>query len=61
MFSEALVRDGEILAVELVARDKESTSSIGGVIFVGAVRYDALRKVYDARQTSTSRLVSDTR
>ncbi|CAG0897093.1 unnamed protein product [Cyprideis torosa] len=58
IFSDTLVRDGEILAVELVAKDKESCGVIGGTIFVGAIRYDALRKVYDARQSGTSRLAS---
>lgn len=42
-----MVRDGEMVCVELVASDKDG--SVQGVIFLGSIRYDALKKVYDAR------------
>jgi hypothetical protein len=52
VFSDILVRDGEMVCVELVAKDHDG--SIQGVIFLGSIRYDALKKVYDARQSSLS-------
>lgn len=36
-----------MVCVELVASDKDG--SVQGVIFLGSIRYDALKKVYDAR------------
>lgn len=42
-----MVRDGEMVCVELVANDRDGT--VQGVIFLGSIRYDALKKVYDAR------------
>lgn len=36
-----------------MAKDHEA-GSIQGVIFLGSIRYDALKKVYDARQSSLS-------
>lgn len=42
-----MVRDGEMVCVELVASDRDG--SVQGVIFLGSIRYDALKKVYDAR------------
>lgn len=47
VFHDILVRDGEMVCVELVASDREGT--IQGVIFLGSIRYDALKKVYDSR------------
>jgi Uncharacterized conserved protein (DUF2045) len=52
VFQDILVRDGEMVCVELVAKDKDGTNQ--GVIFLGSIRYDALKKVYDARQSSLS-------
>jgi hypothetical protein len=52
VFQDILVRDGEMVCVELVAKDHDG--SIQGVIFLGSIRYDALKKVYDARQSSLS-------
>lgn len=42
-----MVRDGEMVCVELVANDRDGT--VQGVIFLGSIRYDALKRVYDAR------------
>jgi hypothetical protein len=36
-----------MVCVELVAADRDG--AIQGVIFLGSIRYDALKKVYDAR------------
>lgn len=47
VFCDILVRDGEMVCVELVASDREG--AVQGVIFLGSIRYDALKKVYDAR------------
>lgn len=52
VFCDILVRDGEMVCVELVASDREG--AIQGVIFLGSIRYDALKKVYDARVCSSS-------
>ncbi|KAG4068190.1 hypothetical protein HA402_008831 [Bradysia odoriphaga] len=56
VFSDILVRDGEMVCVELVANDRDG--SVQGVIFLGSIRYDALKKVYDARQSSLSSKVA---
>ncbi|XP_032586637.1 uncharacterized protein KIAA0930 homolog isoform X2 [Drosophila mojavensis] len=56
VFSDILVRDGEMVCVELVANDKDG--AVQGVIFLGSIRYDALKKVYDARQSSLSSKVA---
>lgn len=36
-----------MVCVELVASDKDGT--LQGVLFLGSIRYEALRNVYDAR------------
>ncbi|XP_055600536.1 uncharacterized protein LOC129749554 isoform X1 [Uranotaenia lowii] len=56
VFHDILVRDGEMVCVELVASDRDG--SVQGVIFLGSIRYDALKKVYDARQSSLSSKVA---
>ncbi|KAF0291693.1 uncharacterized protein FJT64_010268 [Amphibalanus amphitrite] len=53
-FTDIVVRDGEMVSVELVARDR--TAALQCVIFLGSVRYDALRRVYDARTSLTTRM-----
>lgn len=52
VFCDILVRDGEMVCVELVASDREG--AVQGVIFLGSIRYDALKKVYDARVSASS-------
>ncbi|XP_023213910.1 uncharacterized protein KIAA0930 homolog [Centruroides sculpturatus] len=47
VFQDIVVRDGEIVCVELLATDREGT--LQGVIFLGSIRYEALKRVYDAR------------
>ena len=46
-FGDIVVRDGEMVSVELTAADRHGR--VQGVIFLGAVRYEVLKKVYDAR------------
>lgn len=47
VFQDLIVRDSESVAVELTARDRKGHFS--GVIFLGSVKYDALKRVYDGR------------
>uniref|UniRef100_T1JHT7 Uncharacterized protein n=1 Tax=Strigamia maritima TaxID=126957 RepID=T1JHT7_STRMM len=54
IFCDIMVRDGEMVCVELVAGDKDGT--IQGVIFQGSIRYEALKRVYDARTSLTSKM-----
>lgn len=48
IFGDIIVRDGEMVCVELVAKDPLS-SSIKSVLFLGSVRYELLKQVYDTR------------
>merc|ERR1740128_90477 len=58
-FEDIQVRDGEMVAVELVARDCKG--SIEAVLSLGCVHYDSVRRVYDARQSqSVSQRLSQT-
>ena len=45
------VRDGEMVAVELVATDHKG--SIEAVLSLGCVQYDCVRRVYEARASQT--------
>lgn len=54
VFGDIMVRDGEMVCVELVANDRDGT--VQGVIFLGSIRYDALKKVYDARVSIHSKV-----
>nr|XP_018909352.1 PREDICTED: uncharacterized protein LOC109038664 isoform X1 [Bemisia tabaci] len=54
VFCDIFVRDGEMVCVELVASDHEG--SVQSVIFLGSIRYDALKKVYDARMSLSSKM-----
>jgi hypothetical protein len=44
-FNEMIVKEGEMVCVELVAND----GRIRKVLFLGSISYEALKKVYDAR------------
>ena len=46
-FADQIVRDSEMVCVELVAKDRHG--KFQGVIFVGSIQYDSLKRVYDAR------------
>ncbi|XP_067118926.1 uncharacterized protein KIAA0930 homolog isoform X2 [Centruroides vittatus] len=54
VFQDIVVRDGEIVCVELLATDREGT--LQGVIFLGSIRYEALKRVYDARASLSTRV-----
>jgi len=41
------VRDGEMVCVELVATDRDH--GFQAVLFLGSIRYEALKRVYDSR------------
>jgi hypothetical protein len=53
-FAEQIVRDSEMVCVELVAKDKHG--KFQGVLFVGSIHYDALKRVYDARASLSHRV-----
>lgn len=40
-----IVNEGQMVCVELVANDGKKTR----VLFLGSIKYEALKKVYDAR------------
>ncbi|XP_059154419.1 uncharacterized protein KIAA0930 homolog isoform X2 [Physella acuta] len=54
VFQDMIVRDSESVAVELTANDKQG--SFNGVLFLGSVKYDALKRVYDSRASLTQKL-----
>ncbi|XP_013401419.1 uncharacterized protein KIAA0930 homolog isoform X3 [Lingula anatina] len=56
IFSDIIIRDSEMVCVELVASDRMGEHH--GVIFLGSVRYDALRRVYDTRASLSHRMAS---
>ncbi|XP_061705983.1 uncharacterized protein KIAA0930 homolog isoform X1 [Cydia pomonella] len=56
VFSDMVVRDGEMVCVELVARGRGA--DVLAVLFLGSIRYDALSRVYDSRQSSLSTKVA---
>uniref|UniRef100_A0A9J2PSW1 SLED domain-containing protein n=2 Tax=Ascaris TaxID=6251 RepID=A0A9J2PSW1_ASCLU len=51
IFSDVIVRDGECVCVELVARDRYKNRE--AVIFLGSIRYEVLKQVYDTRASTT--------
>ncbi|CAD6187573.1 unnamed protein product [Caenorhabditis auriculariae] len=51
VFQDVVVRDGECVCVELIARDRQSTRE--AVIFLGSIRYEILKQVYDTKASST--------
>jgi len=46
-FADIVVRDSEMVCVELVATDKGG--DFQAVIFIGSIRYEALRTVFESR------------
>ncbi|KAG1654752.1 hypothetical protein GQR58_024837 [Nymphon striatum] len=53
VFGDIIVRDGEMVCVELLASDKHG--SIQSVVFLGSIRYEALKRVYDARTSASTK------
>ncbi len=47
VFSDVIVRDGECVCVELVVKDRYRQWE--SVVFLGSIRYEVLKQVYDAR------------
>ncbi len=47
MFSDIVVRDGECVCVELVAKDRYNHRE--SAVFLGSIRYEVLKQVYDTR------------
>lgn len=56
VFCDIVVRDGEMVCVELVARGRGGSAQ--AVIFLGSIRYDTLTRVYDSRVSLTSSLLT---
>lgn len=46
------MRDSEFVAVELTASDKQG--SFQSVLFIGSVKYEALKQTYDSRVSSNT-------
>ncbi|KAK3727721.1 hypothetical protein RRG08_032678 [Elysia crispata] len=54
VFQDLIVRDSESVAVELTASDKQGLFT--GTLFLGSVKYSALKQVYDGRASLTQKL-----
>ncbi|KAI9557866.1 hypothetical protein GHT06_014617 [Daphnia sinensis] len=54
VYDDMLVRDGEMVCVELVATNRRGIPQ--GVLFLGSIRYEALKKVYDSRASLGTRV-----
>ncbi|XP_067936239.1 uncharacterized protein KIAA0930-like isoform X2 [Watersipora subatra] len=52
VFEDIVIRDSEMVCVELVATDRHG--DFQAVIFIGSIRYEALRNVFDSKQSSLS-------
>uniref|UniRef100_A0A914XRD3 Uncharacterized protein n=1 Tax=Plectus sambesii TaxID=2011161 RepID=A0A914XRD3_9BILA len=51
VFNDVIVRDGECVCVELVARDRYRHRE--SAVFLGSIRYEVLKQVYDTRASNT--------
>ncbi|XP_038053649.1 uncharacterized protein KIAA0930 homolog isoform X3 [Patiria miniata] len=56
VFGDVTVDEGQLICVEVVAAEKEG--QYRSVIFLGSVRYESLRRVYEARASMTSRVAA---
>ncbi|CAF0928585.1 unnamed protein product [Brachionus calyciflorus] len=52
-FNEMIVKEGEMVCVELIAGHE----SFRKVLFLGSIKYEALKKVYDARASTGAKIV----
>ena len=50
VFGDVMVEEGQLICVEVVAAEKQG--HYRSVIFLGSVRYESLRRVYEARVSS---------
>ena len=53
-FCEMIIKEGQAVCVELVARNPMLNKP--RVLFLGSIKYEALKKVYDARVKLRSKL-----
>lgn len=51
VFNDIIVQEGECVCVELVCHDRYRANE--AVIFLGSIRYDVLKKLYDTRSSGT--------
>ncbi|CAK5078786.1 unnamed protein product [Meloidogyne enterolobii] len=51
VFNDMIIGEGECICVELIARDRNR--NVEAVIFLGSIRYDILKKLYDSRNSGT--------
>ncbi|KAI1732098.1 hypothetical protein Ddc_00950 [Ditylenchus destructor] len=51
VFNDVIVQEGECVCVELVCHDRYRSAE--AVIFLGSIRYDVLKKLYDSRSSGT--------
>ncbi|XP_072034034.1 LOW QUALITY PROTEIN: uncharacterized protein KIAA0930 homolog [Amphiura filiformis] len=56
VFGDVTVQEGQMLCVELVACEKQGP--FRSVVFLGSVRYEALKTVYETRASTPAKLVS---
>ncbi|XP_033645590.1 uncharacterized protein KIAA0930 homolog isoform X1 [Asterias rubens] len=56
VFGDVMVEEGQLICVEVVAAEKQG--HYRSVIFLGSVRYESLRRVYEARASVTSRVAA---
>lgn len=54
LLSEILVRDGEMVCVELLATDRCGETQ--AVIFLGSIQYQALKRIHDLRASVSTRI-----
>ncbi|XP_021959981.1 uncharacterized protein LOC110855886 isoform X1 [Folsomia candida] len=54
VYSDMSVRDGEMVCVELVGSDRDHGFQV--VLFLGSIRYDALKRVYESRASLGSKM-----
>ena len=50
-FIDIVLRDAEMVCAELTAKDR--FGKVKGVLFLGSVKYEALKKVYDTRVSAS--------
>ncbi|XP_076362420.1 uncharacterized protein KIAA0930 homolog isoform X2 [Tachypleus tridentatus] len=55
VFQDIIVRNGQMVCVELVATDKDGV--IQGVLFLGSICYEALKRVHDSRASITMKMI----
>ncbi|KXJ12125.1 Uncharacterized protein KIAA0930 [Exaiptasia diaphana] len=54
VYKDFSIKENEMVCVELVAHDK--SDSMRGVIFLGSIRFEALKKVYEGRASVATKM-----